>query len=171
MKISESGVILSIPQLRLCMKLLDCPQWNDLPLIATEEPPEQRIMNAFLGVVQAGWLCSTPEGYAFESDFRDLMLRIGRAERRYLLFDGDQILSLLYECHGSVVAVMPDWGNRDHCKVLPCIADVVDDAARILAPERNGLILQQQNDTDAISERHSMEQFGFFFGLRMEETE
>ena len=171
MKISESGVVLSIPQLRLCMNLLDCPQWDDLPLIATEEPPEQRIMNAFLGMVQAEWLCSTPDGYDFEPDFRDLMLQIGRAERRYRLFNGDQILALLYECHGSVVAVMPDWGNRDHCKVLPHIAAVADDAARILAEERNGLVLRQQNDTDAMSEQHNMEQFGFFFGLRMEETE
>lgn len=170
MKISESGVVLSITQLRLSLNLLDCIQWDDLPLIATEEPLEQRIMNAFLGLIQAGWLCSTPNGYDFDPDFRDLMLQLGQAEHRYRLYDGNQILALLYEHHGSVVAVTPDWGNRDHCKVLH-IATAPAAAAQILAEGRDGLILQLQDDVDAASGQSNVEQLGFFFGLRMEETE
>lgn len=169
MKISESGIVLSIPQLRLSMNLLDCPQWDDLPLIATEEPPEQRLMNAFLGMVHSGWLHPTPDGYVFDPDFRDLMVQIGHAARRYYLYDGDQLLAVLYEHHGSAAAVTPDWGNRDHCKILPF--PNAADAARILAGERDGLVLQQQNDSGASSGQYNMEQFGFFFGLRMEETE
>ena len=49
---SESGSIFSIPELRLCMNLAGYEQWDDLPLVDTNEPAEQRIMNAFLHLIQ-----------------------------------------------------------------------------------------------------------------------
>lgn len=167
---NESGIILSIPQLRICLNLFDCPGWDDLPLADTGETPEQRLMNAFLGLIQAGWFVSTPDGYEPKADFRSLIVHIGQAECVYQLHDGIRVWAMLYEKAGSVAAIVPDRGNWESCRVLPDVGATAREAAQILAEGRQDLVLRRQDAAAKKPGEYEITELEFFFGGRMEEA-
>lgn len=114
---SEQSIILSIPQIRLCMTVLGMDVWDDLPLIKTEEPTEQRLMNAFLDLIGMGRMIPEQDKFRMEPLLQNQLELVGSAQRVYHLYDGDRILAFLYENDSIIVMLSPDWGNPGYCRI------------------------------------------------------
>ena len=168
---NESGIILSIPQLRICLNLFDCPGWDDLPLADTGESTEQRLMNAFLDMIRAGWFVNTPDGYEPVPELRSLIVHVGQAEKVYQLYDERCIWAFLYEKAGAVAAIVPDLGNWEYCKILPDVGATAQEAAKTLAEDGRELSLRRWDAALKKPGEYEIEQLGLFFGGRLEETE
>ena len=102
----ELSMILSIPELRLSLNMLEYTHWHDLPLIDTDESVEQRLMNAFLHLVQTGHLMNAEGGYRMAPGFEQLMTNIGQADNVYHLCKEQRIVAFFYEKDGKTVPVM-----------------------------------------------------------------
>ena len=114
---SESGMILSIPQLRLCADTLGGKPWDDLPLLDTGEPVEQRLMNAFMKLTQSGYFLPEADGFKPTDEFAEVILHITHAKQVFRVWEDDRILAFFYEKDGSLVTICPDGGNPDHCRI------------------------------------------------------
>ena len=113
----ESTMILSIPEIRLCLSVLGCDYWGDLPMIDTCEPVEQRLMNAFLHLIQTGRFLPVEDKYQFEPGFCQQMLCIGLPERTWQLYEQGKVLAFLYERDHCITSISPDWGMQEGCRV------------------------------------------------------
>lgn len=171
----ESSIILSIPELRLCMNVLGCGQWDDLPLMETAEPAEQRLMNAFLHLIQTDRFLPVEGGYQMEPAFEQLMRCIGQADSVCRLYQKGRILAFLYQKDSSVAAVSPDWGSRERCiiSIFPGTAPA-EVQAWFSEPANPGEEpeLRQAGRPDMAGGRYDAEELAFFLGApaKMEEA-
>lgn len=113
----ESVTILSIPELRLCMNVLGFEAWDDLPLVATGEPAGQRLLNAFLHLIQQARFLPVEGGYEMEPSFRQQLCTLGEADRSHRLYEGQELLAFLYEKGDEAAVLTPDPGHPEHCKL------------------------------------------------------
>lgn len=168
----ELSMILSIPELRLCLNTLGYT-WNDLPLIDTEEPVEQRLMNAFLHLIQTERLISAEDGYRMEPEFEQLMVNVGQADHVFHLYQEEQILAFFYEKDGQTVVISPDWGNREHCRLMQYRDAAPADIAAAMADETQPLQLLRAEATGNDPDGYDLEKLAFFLAVnaKAEETE
>lgn len=172
---AESNLILSIPEFRLSLNVLGYSQWDDLPVVATAEPAEQRMMNAFLRLIQGGYFLPTEGGYRPEPEFERQILSVGQAEQVWHLYHKDQIMAFLYGKGSNIAAVSPDWGNPEYCRIwLFCDAAPEDltewFAGQTDSKEQLWLCPAEPNAQRGIYDTHKL---SLFYGnhIKTEETE
>lgn len=164
----ESSLILSIPQIRLCMNVLGCGQWDDLPLLDTGEPAEQRLLNAFLHLIRTERFLPVEGGYEMEPALRRQMLRIAEADRVYHLYGKERILAFLYEKDGDLTVISPDPGNREHCKVSSFTGAAREDVLAWSsgpAARPEDLQLRPARDSEAHMGRYDISKLDLFLGI------
>lgn len=162
----ETSMILSIPQIRLCMRVLGLDLWDDLPLLLTEEPPEQRIMNGFLELITMGLMIPDEGKYRMDSVLREQMERIGGAQKTYQLSDAHRIQAFLYETDSSLVLLSPDWGKPGYCRISSFSGISPEQICEEYASSRAcSLTMQLQDTTNQEPGQYDMEKLACFFGM------
>ncbi len=169
----EISYILSVPQLRLCLDVLGCDEWDDLPMIDTQEPVEQRLMNAFLSMIQAGLFLPGEAGYQMEPVLAKKLQDIGQADKVWYLLAGGQILALLYSKDSHLAAVYPDEGKPEYCIVAFYEQTSVEALSAEIAAMFDGSDGAQLLEADALPrDRESlMEKMALFYGVTPEKEE
>ena len=165
----QPGMIISIPQLRICMRILDS-QWDDIPTLQTDEPLEQRLVNAFLGLVGDGRLRPTGEGYEFDPEFLEKLRPVAKADTVWTIQEQDKILAFLYEDRDHMTILSPAPGHRDRCRLSVVYGTdpeqlLREATARSRMPETVRLCPKGPAD------RHDMDKMALFFdtGARTED--
>lgn len=167
----ELSMILSIPQLRLSLNMLGYTHWHDLPLIDTDESVEQRLMNAFLHLVQTGHLINAEGGYRMAPGFEQLMTNIGQADNVYHLCEEQRILAFFYEKDGKTVVLSPDRGHWEHCRLMQYRDAVPADIAAVMAEEMQPLQLLRAETTGNDPDGYDLEKLAFFLAVSAESEE
>ena len=170
---SESGSIFSIPELRLCMNLAGYEQWDDLPLVDTNEPAEQRIMNAFLHLIQLQRFLPGVQGYEMESNLEEMAKIVGGAEEIAHGCIGEHIAAFLYRKKERIVVIEPDLGHPEHCRVR-CFEGVsLEEAAGQSALWTDGMHLQPGRRLASSTDVNDLRRLAFFLtnSMKMEENE
>lgn len=160
---NESGIILSIPQLRLCVDTLGGKRWDDLPLLDNGEPAEQRIMNAFIQLIQAGYFLPEADGFAPTERFADMILSISDADRVYQLWKGNRVVAFFYEKEDGFVTVCPDAGNPDHCRINRYTSMGAEEVKEQF-PEAEKLLLKPVPVSGGKIGQSDIENLALFFG-------
>ena len=172
----EATLILSTSELRLGLNLVGCSGWDDLPVIQTEESIEQKMMNAFLHLVETGQCISGGSGYLLLPEFRQQMLHIGQADRAYQVFEEERIRGFIYEKNGQHAVISPDWGNPQGCRLSNFGEAAAEDIVSWLArsPEQaKELVLRQAEKSPGEQGQYDMEKLAYFLGAgdRTEDSE
>ena len=170
---SESGSIFSIPELRLCMHLSGHSEWDDLPLVDTNEPAEQRIINAFLHLIQLQRFLPGVQGYEMESQVEEMAHIIGDAEEIAHLCLENQIATFLYRKKDRIVAVVPDLGHVDHCKVHCFDGVTMEEAAHLSGMWEESMLLHPGKRLAVSTDQNDLSRLAFYLtdSIRMEENE
>lgn len=161
---NESGIILSIPQLRLCADTLTGKRWDDLPLLDTGEPLEQRLLNAFLKLIQAGYFLPEADGFAPTDEFAEIIACVSLPEKAFRLWEGERIAAFLYEKAGLLAVIAPDAGNPEHCRVTCYTGMTPEEAVKEQFPEHEKLRLMQVQEADRQRDQSKPEKLALFFG-------
>lgn len=170
---TEQSMLLTIPEIRLSLKLLGYEKWNDLPLIETDESVEQRIMNAFLKLIQSGYFEEYDGGYRMTEDFRKKMIWIGQADQVYHLWDEERIAVFVYEKEGEILLISPDFGKRDGCKITNLGACLPENIINEISDFENRRDYLELKRAEADKEEIGAEKLIYFLGAAkvMEEAE
>lgn len=168
--------ILNTSELRLSLNLLGYHQWDDIPLIQTDESIEQRVMNAFVHLVECGRLVPGDGGYRFEPEFRQVLQLIGRADRVYHVCVQDRIWAFIYETNECLAVIAPDWGNPARCRISTFSDTAVESMTEWLArspEEAHELTLRQTDPSAGVIGTYDAEKLAYFLGARdrMEDSE
>ncbi len=163
----ERSMILSIPELRLGLNVLGCTQWDDLPLLDTGDAVEQRMLNAFLQLIQKGCFCPQGDKYVPDRDFSQMIRGIGRAERVHYLYAGEYVVAFLYEKGQIISVVSPDWGKREQCRISVFV-DVplaeIQMQFSVLAGETIQTNLKEYSKPQADNGTYNLHELSFFMG-------
>lgn len=165
---SELSMILSIAEIRLCLNVLGYEQWNDLPLIETEESVEQRLMNAFLRLIQTNYLLPVTGGYKLNPALRQRILCIGQAECVYRLYEKEHILAFLYKKDCNIVGISPVLGQREFCKIWlsndTSPADILTFFSNHVENAEN-LVIKEKEKTNIEKSLYDIEELTLFFEI------
>lgn len=113
----NQGMIFSIVQLRLCLNVLHSGRWNDLPLLESPVPVEQRLMNAMLELISQGRFVPEGDVYRMEENLETMLWKVLTCERVRTIRSGDQIVLLSYETGAEAVTLTPDMGHPGYCVI------------------------------------------------------
>ena len=171
----EETLILSTSELHLGLNLVGCSGWDDLPVLQTEESLEQKMMNAFLHLVETGQCISGGSGYLLRPEFRQLMLHIGQADRVYQVFEEERVRGFIYEKDGRYAVISPDWGNPQGCRLSIFGDAAAEDLISWLAesPEQEKELVLRQSEQSAEPGQYDLEKLAYFLGAgdRTEDSE
>ena len=164
---ADRSITLSSPELRLSLKVLGFAQWDDLPLLDTEEPVEQRLMNALLHLIQKECFYPVGEQYAPTREFCQLIGNIGQAERVYCLYAQQYILAFFYEKGQTISVLSPDWGKQEQCRVAAYEGSSLQELQvqySVISDQRIKTELKRWEKGPEEEGTYDLEQLGYFVG-------
>ncbi len=122
-KEQENGLILTTMELHLCMELLGREDWEDFPVLETNQPLEQRMLEAFFHLADLGLMEHELEGYVIADELPARLHPVAWPQRILAACNRTGFLLNAYQEDGRTVIVQQVLTEEQSCRVYPAEAE------------------------------------------------